>query len=45
MVRSEERADMAQAGGNEWDAQSDNYLPPVDESFKPGVYEINLRRY
>lgn len=24
---------------------SDNYLPPVDETFKPGVYEINLRRY
>lgn len=24
---------------------SDNYLPPVDEEFKPGVYEINLWRY
>ena len=24
---------------------SDNYLPPIDESFMPGVYEINLRRY
>ena len=24
---------------------SDNYLPPVDEKFKSGVYEINLWRY
>ena len=24
---------------------SDKYLPPVDETFKPGVYEINLWRY
>lgn len=24
---------------------SDNYLPPVDGTFRPGVYEINLRRY
>ena len=24
---------------------SDEYLPPVDEEFKPDVYEINLWRY
>ena len=24
---------------------SDKYLPPVDEEFKPDVYEINLWRY